>query len=312
MKRHPSMVDLAEDYLATRRKLGFALKIEGQQLLAFAGFADRTGHRGPVTTELALRWAKLPEDASPHYWSRRFGIVRRFAKYRFLFDPTTDVPPDGLLGPACRRPTPYIYSAQEIATLLQACLELGPAGGLTPRTFVTLFGLLVSTGLRISEALHLTRQDVDLETGMLYITETKFSKSRLVPLHASTTRELRAYAEHRDRRHPVFCTDAFFVTDKGTPLKYKKTSVVFAKLRGGLDWERPHTPRIHDLRHTFAVNRLLRWYQEGADIDQKIAGLSTYLGHATVTATYWYLTAVPDLLTAASARFERKFGREVQ
>jgi integrase len=306
------MLSLAEDYLAARRRLGFALRIEGQQLLGFARYADQTGHTGPVTTELALRWAKLPQDGAPHYWSRRLGIIRRFAKYRFLFDPATEVPTDGLLGPACRRPTPYIYSPEEIATLLRACGELGPPGGLKPRTFATLFGLLVSTGLRISEALRLTRQDVDLDWAVLSIDETKFAKSRLVPLHASTTQRLRQYAEHRDRRHPGPTTDAFLVTELGTSLKYLRALAVFTGFRDDLGWRGPRPPRIHDMRHTFAVSRILRWYKEGADVDQKIAALSTYLGHAKVKDTYWYLAAVPELLAVASARYERQFGGDVQ
>lgn len=312
MKHHRTMLSLAEDYLMARRKLGVALRVEGQQLLTFARYADEMGHAGPLTTALALRWAKLPQHGAPHYLSRRLGIVRRFAKYRFLFDPSTEVPEDRLLGPASRRPTPHIYGTKEIADLLRACAKLGPAGGLRPRTFVTLFGLLASTGLRISEALRLTRRDVDLDAAVLSIAETKFYKSRLVPLHASTTRALRRYAEHRDRRHPLLATEAFFVTERGTPLKYWRTFMLFDKLRAELGWQARRPPRIHDLRHTFAVNRLLKWYRDGADVDQKIAALSTYLGHTKVTDTYWYLTAVPELLAVASGRYEREFGGKVQ
>jgi integrase len=177
---------------------------------------------------------------------------------------------------------------------------------------VTLFGLLVSTGLRISEALRLTRKDVDLNGSVLFIAETKFSKSRLVPLHASTRQELRKYGQHRERRHPVPKTDAFFVTELGTSLKYWRTIMLFSKLRDDLAWRGPRPPRIHDLRHTFAVMRILRWYQEGADVDCKIAALATYLGHVKVKDTYWYLTAVPELLAVASTRYERQFGAEVQ
>lgn len=312
MKRYPSMVALSEDYLAARRKLGFSLKVEGQQLLGFARYADETGHAGPLTTELALQWAKLPRNAAPEYWSRRLGIVRRFAKYRSLFDPATEIPPVRLLGPAHRRPAPYIYSTEEIEALLQACAKLGPAGGLRPRTFVTLFGLLASTGLRISEALRLTRKDVDLGASVLSVAETKFTKSRLVPLHDSAARELRKYAKHRDRRHRLLSTHAFFVTELGTSLKYWRTFMLFSRLRDDLGWSGPRRPRIHDLRHTFAVMRILQWYHEGADVDQKIAALSTYLGHVKVTDTYWYLTAVPELLAVASERYEHQFGEEVQ
>jgi integrase len=312
MTHRPSMVALAEEYLAARRKLGFVMKIEGQQLLSFARYADGTGHRGVLTTELALQWAKLPEQASPLYWSRRMAIVRRFAKYRFLFDPETEVPPEDLLGPASRRSPPYIYSEEDIASLLRACGRLSPVGGLRPWTYATLFGLLASTGLRISEALRLRRVNVDLDAGVLSVIETKFHKSRLVPLHVSTTQALRAYAELRDRRHRLARTQAFFVTEKGTSLKYGRMFITFNALRRMLGWPRQRAPRIHDLRHTFAVRRLLSWYQDGSDVDQKIAALSTYLGHAKVTDTYWYLTAVPELLALASARWEREFDRREQ
>jgi integrase len=305
MSARRSMGLLVAEYLASRRRLGFALRIEGQLLAAFARYADRIGHRGPVTIELAVRWARLPQSASPLYWSRRLGVVRRFTKYRLLLDAATEVPPPRLLGPAFRRSSPHIYSEDETATLLRACRQLGPRGGLRPRTYATLFGLLACSGLRISEALRLRRDHIDLVGGVLSIVETKFRKSRLVPIHASTVRALRLYAEHRDRRHAEASTDAFFITERGTSLKYWRTIMTFTALRRAVGWTGERAPRIHDLRHTFAVRRLLHWYEQGIDVEQKIAALATYLGHSKVTDTYWYLTAVPALLAAASARAER-------
>ena len=183
MRISQNMVKLVEDYLNCRRKLGFALKIEGQELLRFANFADQIGHRGPITTELAIRWAKLPKKADPIYWARRLDIVRRFAKHRVLFDLCTEIAPEGVLGPSYRRMPPYIYSNEEIADLILAASKLGPPKGLRPHTYVTLFGLLASTGLRISEALRLTCNDVDWKVGVLTVKASKFKKSRLVPLH---------------------------------------------------------------------------------------------------------------------------------
>jgi len=162
-----TMLELAEEYLASRRNLGYALMIEGAELVRFARYADRIGHRGPISTQLAVQWSKLPVGADPIYWARRLDIVRRFARYRALFDPATEIPQPGLLGRAYRRPTPYIYSDDEVAALLKAARSLGPAGGLRPHTYETLFGLLACTGLRISEALGLTDQDVNLERGIL-------------------------------------------------------------------------------------------------------------------------------------------------
>lgn len=310
MKGAPSLVALAEEYLAFRRGLGFAMRVEGAELLRFARYAGSIGHRGPITTDLAVRWARLPKDADPLYWARRLDIVRRFAKHRVLFDAATEVPPDRMLGPSYRRRSPHIYSKAEIAALLRAAAGLGPAGALRPHTYVTLFGLLASTGLRISEAVRLTREDADLDAGVLTIRETKFHKSRLVPLHPTTTAALRRYAARRDHQHSLVRLPAFFLTERGTSLKDTRVRMTFTALRESLGWVGLGGPprRIHDIRHTFAVTRLLRWYQEGADIDRRIAALSTYLGHVKVTDTYWYLTAVPELLAVASARYERFAG----
>jgi integrase len=305
------MVSLAEEYLAFRRGLGYALHIEGAELLRFARYADAAGHPGPITTELAVRWAKLPQDATPIYWARRLDVVRRFAKHRLLFDPGTDIPPEGLLGPSYRRPQPYIYSDEEIRELIRQASCLGPNGGLRPRTYVTLFGLLASTGVRVSEALRLTRSVVDLEQGVITIVATKFKKTRIVPLHPSATRALQRYSRDRDRYHPLAKSDAFFLTELGTALKYWRVLMTFIALRQKLGWRTNNgrrAPTIHALRHSFAVRCLIRWYRQGADLDRKIAALSTYLGHAKVTDTYWYLTATPELLALSANRFERFYG----
>jgi integrase len=307
----PNMVSLAEEYLTLRRRLGFALEVEGSQLLAFARHAERMGHKGPITMELAVGWARLSKKASPLSWARRLDIVRRFAMYRIATDPRTEIPPRGLLGPSCRRTEPHIYSDDEITALLNAASGLRSKGGLRPHTYTTLFGLLAATGLRISEALHLDRADVDLRSGVLTVTNTKFRKSRLVPLHPSTITALKAYAERRDRAFPFMKTGTFFVSDCGAHLYYTTVRSAFVKLRRHLGWANHslrRLPRIHDIRHTFACRRLLAWYRDGADIAQKMPALSTYLGHVSVEGTYWYLTAAPDLMAIASSRFEEHRG----
>lgn len=303
-----TMVQLVEDYLAHRRKLGFQLQDAGHLLRQFAAYADRTGHRGPLTTELAVRWARLPQQSAPVYWARRLDLVRGFARYRAIFDPKTEIPPRGLLGPAYRRTTPHIYSEAEIAALLAAARQLAPGKGLRPHTFATRFGLLACTGLRLSEALKLTRSDVDWQRGLLIIRETKFRKSRFVPLHASALEALRTYARWREHFHPLPRTDACFVTVHGKRLCRPTVEGAFIQLRGELGWSSKggrRAPRIHDLRHAFACRRLLQWYEQGVDVDHAVAALSTYLGHANVGNTYWYLTGVPELLELATARFER-------
>ena len=307
MSTPTSMVDLAEEYLGYRRRLGFRLRSEGKMLLAFARHADNAGHHGPVTTELAVGWARLPAEAAPLYQARRLQVVRGFARYRAIFDPATEVPPEGLLGSAQRRVTPHIYSDAELSALLAAAGRLRSPTGLRPLTYATLIGLLSCTGLRIAEALKLARSDVDWDHATLTIHETKFHKSRLVPLHPTTVQALKAYARFRDRCHPIPQTDAFFVSERGTPLPDARVRITFRALRTHLpDPTRPEgrAPRIYDLRHTFACRRLLRWYAEGADLDHAVLALSTYLGHAQVSDTYWYLTGIPELLDLAAARFE--------
>jgi integrase len=301
------MTTFAEEYLAYRRGLGYALQGDGQLLLRFAAYADRTGHRGPLTTELAVRWARLPREASPVYWARRLAVIRGFARYRALFDPDTEIPPRGLLGPAYRRVTPHIDSQVELADLLGAARRLSGGTGLRPHTYATLFGLLACTGMRLSEALRLNRSDVDWQQSLLTIHQSKFRKSRLVPIHASATAALRAYADRRDRLHSGGAEEAVFVTARGTRLCRATAEDTFSDLRAQLPWPADggrRGPRIHDLRHTFACRRLQQWYQQGVAVDQAIAALATYLGHTTIRDTYWYLTGVPELLELAAARFQ--------
>lgn len=305
MSATTTMVALVEDYLAHRRNLGFQLRIETGQLLSFARFADSIGHRGALTRELVVRWATLPGRRPRQFPARRLEVLRPFARYRAVFDPATEVPPRGLLGPARRRPLHHLFTESEIAALIEQARQLPPHGGLRPATFAVLFGLLAACGLRVSEALRLTCADVDLDKGVLTIRATKFRKSRLVPLHPTTTRALRAYAERRDHRALRPATSTFFATARGTALPYSTVRNVFVRLRTLLGWE-THSPRprIHDLRHAFVRRCLQRWYAEGAEVAPRIARLATYLGHAKVSDTYWYLTGTPELLAHAATRFE--------
>jgi site-specific recombinase XerD len=293
-----------EAYLSERRQLGFEMRNEGQELRRFARYADSRPNPGPLTAELALQWAQLPAHADPLYLARRLDMVRRFAKYRVLTDPDTEVPPEGILGPSYRRPTPHIYTEVEIAALLRGALHVGRAGGLRSLTHYTLFGLLTCTGLRISEGLRMTDADVDFNANVLLVSKTKFHKCRLVPIHPSVSAKLSDYVQRRNQRLKIESAPRFFMTERGTPLKYLKTLMAFHKLRKELGWDkRCRVPRIHHLRHAFAVRTLLRWYQDGEDIGSKLPILSTYLGHVKVSDTYWYLTGVPELFALVSDRF---------
>ncbi|MBN2527068.1 MAG: tyrosine-type recombinase/integrase [Deltaproteobacteria bacterium] len=306
MRRQKTMVAQVKEYVSYRRHLGFQLRIEEGQLLNFARYADKSGHQGPVTTELILRWARLPEKASPLYQARRVEVVRCFTKYQSIFSPKTEIPPPRILGSAHRRTEPYIYSQPQISALLKACADLLPVEGLRPRTYAALLGLIACTGLRISEALKLSRDDVDLTDGRILIRETKFHKSRFVSLHPSATKALQKYAQFRDQYHQVSKSKHFFVSETGLPLPYSTVNETFQSLRERLGWnaENIRRPRIQDMRHTFACRRLLLWYEHGRDVNHAIYSLSTYLGHAKVTDTYWYLTGIPELFAVVGDKFE--------
>jgi integrase len=306
MSRPGTMTEKVDTYLSFRRSLGFLLRTEGVVLRQFAAYADAAGHRGPLTTELALRWARDTASTDRLCWARRLEVVRCFARHLAATEPGTTIPPRGLLGPAHRRNRPHIFSHAELNALMAAAGRLGPSGGLRADTHRTLIGLLAATGLRISEALHLARPDVDLGRGRLIVRETKFRKTRLVPLHPSATEALRDYSVLRDRAFPTPLSDRFFVNRSGLRLPYSTARTVFHKLCDALKIAGTgrRRPRLHDLRHTFACWRVETWADSGVDPSLAMASLSIYLGHAKVTDTYWYLTATPELLARAAARFE--------
>jgi integrase len=302
------MTDRAKEYLEYRRTLGFAMHISGSLLLQFAQYGDREGHHGPLTAELALRWASLPETASPRYRAERLSIVRGFAQYLAVQDGLSEVPDHRLLGKNHYRLQPHIYSEQQLREIVLTAAQLKPTYDLRPLTYSTLFGLLACTGLRISEALRLDRAHVDLTSGILRVERTKFRKSRLVPLHSSATQAMCRYVSKRDSYLSTTEPEAFFVGREGQALPYSTVRCTFRRLCSQLDLHSNGMlprPRIHDLRHSFACRRLLRWYEQGVDVDHAIASLSTYLGHRKVTDTYWYLTGTVQLLKTASDRFEQ-------
>lgn len=298
------------DYLALRRGLGFKLVVDERHLRAFVVFLEsrKASH---VTTQLALEFATLPQGVDPGWWVQRLGAVRAFALYWQGFDPQSEVPPAGLVRCPAKRARPRFCSEAQIVQLLELARQVPPSGvhGLRPWTLYTLFGLLAVSGLRISEALHLQAQEVDWETGVLTVRNTKFGKSRLVPLHPSTVQALEAYAQRRDRflsgSSKRSCGN-FFVSNRGTPFSDGNARGAFRQLRrqAGLCTPEESGPRIHDLRHRFAVETLLRWYRAGEPVDPRLPALSTYLGHVNVAATYWYLSCTPELRAAATVRVE--------
>ena len=305
----PSTLSQVQEYLDERRRLGFTLSISGAQLLSFARFADRAGHRGPLTARLMMDWARdEARRADPATWARRLAVVRPFARRRAQVEPGTEVPCDNVFAHKRRRPTPHIYTAAEIADLLAAARRLPPAGTLRPLTYETFFGLIAATGLRLSEALRLRRADLDAGGSMLTIRQTKFCKSRLVPLHPTVAEVLAQYLAARQRCAPAAPDAPLFVAMSGAALSKQTVHGVFARLRAELGWAARGTlpmPRIHDLRHSFVCRRVALWHEAGTDIDNAMLALSTYVGHAKVSDTYWYLTAVPDLMAVAAKRYEQ-------
>jgi len=308
MKRKSTMARKVKEYLRLRRALGFKMRSQGEMLLQFARYLDRSGHRGPLTTEMALKWANDPK-LSRSSRAKRLSAVRCFARYLSVRDGRTEVPGRYLVPKVCFRQRPHLYSQRELEQLLDATGRLWPSYPLKRLVYRTLFGLLACAGLRVSEALKLNAADVDLEHGVARIEKTKFKKSRLVPLHPTATRALRRYVLARDGRQVMGDNSPFFLNGDGTRLTYCAVRWAFDQLRDILGWKKGNgempRPRIHDLRHTFACQRLLSWYRQGKDVHNLIAALSTYMGHGKVTDTYWYLTGTPELLAIAGGRFER-------
>jgi integrase len=298
---------LVEDYVAMRRGLGYRLRGQASYLRGFAGFLDRNGHHGPIPLALSIDWAASTSSVDTCNPARRLAVVRGFLRHLAALDGATEVPQPGLLGPTGRRTPPHVYSDGEITSLLRAAAGLTPRDGLRPHCYVTLFGLLACTGLRISEALALSCDDVDLDRGVLTVRTGKGGKTRLVPLHPSALEPLREYATRRARYSHDGPSTAFFRTDASEHLTYAAVNSTFLRLRDRLGWTsegRARVPRIHDLRHRMAVRRLLLWHAQGEDVDRRIAVLATYLGHVLVSDVYWYLSAVPELMDIVANRFE--------
>jgi integrase len=296
-----------EDYLALRRAMGFELRGEGYQLRAFSRFVSEQGEVDMLTIDLLLRWVQGAATPGPVTAARRVEVLRPFLKYRRQFDPGCPVIPVDHCGPGHRRLSPHIYTEEEVVALLAAASELKP-DGLRPLTYVTLFGLLASTGLRLSEALNLKRTDLNLEDhSSLTIRETKFKKSRLVPIHVSTAKVLSDYQRATVGVPHQQGVETIFLGAKGHSIPKRTVHDTFDHLRRRLGWvargSHPQ-PRIHDLRHTFICKALLRGQRDN-QLDRVTDAISTYVGHAKVSDTYWYISATPALMNEASQRFFR-------
>lgn len=293
-----------DDYLRIRRALGFRLERHGRLLPQFVAYLEQAGAE-TITTALALAWAKQPPDAHPDWWGHRMSVVRGFARHLQALDARTEVPPVDLLPRKVSRATPYLYTDADVAALMEAARALHPP--LRAATYETLVGLLLVTGMRVGEVIRLDRDDVDWTNGLLTVRDSKFGKSRQVPLHPSTIEALTVYARVRHRLCPPSTTHSFFVSTKGTRLMYDTVHWTFLRLIRAAGLQRRSVacrPRPHDLRHTFAVRTLLDWYRVGLDVEARLPLLSTYLGHFEPSGTYWYISAAPELMALVAQRLE--------
>lgn len=294
-----------QQYLAMRRSLGYRLHGEGRMLLAFADWLDQSG-QPTITASAALTWATQRQDVSPASWRRRLGVVRTFAHHLHALDPRCEIPPLDLLPAPTHRPRPYIYMADEVTALLHAAGTL--AAPMHAATIHAVISLIAASGLRLGEALALDRGDVDLHAAMLTVMG-KNQQVRLVPLHPTTVEMLTRYSSRRDLLCPTPDSASFFLTSTGQRPLQRGLQETFVKLLMLADIPTPagrRRPRIHDLRHTFAVNTVMDWYRSGVDVHSRMPVLSTFLGHAAPEATYWYLQATPELLALAAQRLEHQ------
>jgi integrase/recombinase XerD len=296
----------AADYLRLRRALGHDLADAARLLPRFVAHLDAVG-ASRITTEVALAWVRRPDaDPNSSVWMRRMIVVRGFARHMSGIDPTTEVPPLGLVTYRQRWRSPFIYSEADVEALMSAVPRLIPTP-LRGATFQTMIGLLAATGMRVGETIALDRDDIDWSDGVVVVRASKFNKTREVLLDPTVVDALAAYARIRDRHVPHPSSRTFFVSTKGTPVIYGVFGTVFRKLlvASGVGAGSAVHPRIHDLRHSFAVHTLVRWYSAGHDVAALLPRLSTYLGHRTPVSTYWYLSAAPELLALAANRLEK-------
>jgi integrase/recombinase XerD len=301
------------EYLAMRRSLGFKLRNVGHGLLDFLTFME---HRRAcyITEALALAWAQQPSNTQPAWWATRLGYIRGFARYRSATDPRTQIPRGDLLPFQPKRARPYLYSDEEIRRLLRAALDMQyryERGALRPWVYHCLFGLLSVSGLRLGEARNLELQDVDLKSAVLTVRDGKFGKSRLVPLHASTCTAIKNYIARRQRHwagRPV--SSYLFVSSWGNRLDsgdIHRTFYALSRQIGLRGLSDRRGPRLHDMRHRFATNTLVRWYRSDQDPGTQLPLLSAYLGHVHVSDTQWYLEGSPQLMREAMRRLQRRW-----
>jgi integrase len=293
------------DYLGLRRSLGHKLVAEGRQLARLVAYLEDLGE-DTVTMRTTLPFVFDPDlDPATSIPARRLMAVRGFARYLAGVNPRTEIPPAGLVSYRRRRRTPYLFTDDDVAAVIR-CVRAATPLPFRADTLATVVGLLAVTGMRVSEALRLDRRDVDWDDAVILVRDTKFHKGRNLPVSPSTIAALHAYARQRDRHRPLPVTTRLFVSMTGTPVAYSHFGAAFraAVQAAGIGVGSATRPRVHDLRHAFAMRTLLGWYRAGLDVEALLPRLSTYLGHREPRFTYTYLSAAPELLAQAAYRLE--------
>jgi integrase/recombinase XerD len=298
-----------QDYVALRRQLGFKFYGESSLLRGFVGFVQK--RRAPyLTTQLVLQWVLLPANITQGQRALRLGVVRGFAKYLKAREPRTEVPAQKLIPARRHRPEPYLYTDRQVLDLIRVAGQIDPQCPIKKLTLSTLLALLSVTGMRVGEALALDRQDIDFSQALLTVRWGKGNRSRLVPLHVTTVQALQRYARLRDKIYPQPTSPKFFLWTRGIPLRYPVAWRWFRVAAGRVGFSPRGAGRggcrLHDLRHYFAVRTLLNWYRSNVDVNARLPELSAYLGHVHASGTYWYVSAVPELLQLATRRWERR------
>jgi integrase len=298
-----------EEYITYKRSLGYVIKTESQELRRFAKYTREIGYGGSVTSELAVQWASFDNNFTQKYMARRLETIHTFAEYISVFDAEAQIPQNGIFGKAHMRTNPYIYTDDEVLSLMRRADSLYSPDGIRAATVSSAIGLMYSTGIRVSELTFLKITDVRLKEGYLFINSSKFKKDRIVPLHPTVIAKL---SEYRSLIKSKISTrkgdDYFYDTSYGHRFNTRAFEYAFKLIRPLVFGEATKHPRLYDLRHTFACNTIKRWYLSGEDVNRNIYLLSTYMGHVKPEDTYWYLSATPELLGIAARKFEDNFG----
>ena len=312
MKEYPRILsspfaEKLREYIQLMRSMGRCFRNEEYYLHTFDAFCLKRCHRGPLTQRLALDFAFADRNPGSPECARRYTTIRGFANYLSNYEPQTEQLDPHAVSYKRRRSPAYIYTDAEVRRLLKTVPRLRFSNPFRVITYQTMLGLIASTGLRVGEALRLDLGDVDLDAGLLWIRGTKFRKSRIVPIHPTACDRLRTYLQARAAQGVAPTQSAFFLGGCDRRIQYGATNYIFAALlrKAGLKRAIGRKPRIHDLRHTFAVRRVLAWYREGADVQAKLPLLATYLGHVSYETTAYYLNATGELLAKAAERFEQ-------